>query len=166
MELKAQRVGDFLKKNRAAALVLLAGLLLMLLPTGREQSQSAASPEETTPREQTLEERLENILREVSGVGTVRVLLTQDAGEERVYQLDEQELTDGDRRELRQETVTVTQSDRQQDGLVKKVVSPVYRGAVIVCQGGDNPTVRLSVVEAVSGATGLPSNRITVLKMK
>ena len=166
MELKAQRVGDFLKKKRAAALVLLAGILLMLLPTGREQSQSAASPEETTPREQTLEERLENILREVSGVGTVRVLLTQDAGEERVYQLDEQELSDGDRRELRQETVTVTQSDRQQDGLVKKVVSPVYRGAVIVCQGGDNPTVRLSVVEAVSGATGLPSNRITVLKMK
>jgi len=42
----------------------------------------------------------------------------------------------------------------------------LYRGAVVVCQGGDNASVRLAVVEAVSNATGLTSDRITVLKMK
>lgn len=164
MELK--KLPEFLKKNRVAALVLLLGLVLMLLPTGKGQSEPSAPPEEPLPPQESLENRLEGILQEVAGVGTVRVLLTQASGETRVYQLDEQELTDGDRRENRRETVTLTQSDRQQDGLVTKVVSPEYRGAVVVCQGGDNPAVRLSVVEAVSGATGLPSNRITVLKMK
>ena len=39
-------------------------------------------------------------------------------------------------------------------------------GAIIVCQGGDSPTVRLNIVEAVSNVTGIGSDRITVLKMK
>ena len=46
------------------------------------------------------------------------------------------------------------------------VLSPTYLGAVIVCQGGDSPTVKLAIVEAVSNATGLSADKITVLKMK
>jgi len=39
-------------------------------------------------------------------------------------------------------------------------------GAVIVCQGADDPQVRLSIVDAVSKVTGLGSDKISVLKMK
>lgn len=166
MERMMQRVRELFQKNRAAMLVLLVGLLFILLPSEKKESAVPKTPEEPVLRQETLEARLEEILMEVAGAGKVRVLLTQACGEENIYQLDEQEITDGERRELRRNTVTVTQSDRQQGGLLTKVEAAQYRGAVVVCQGGDNPTVRLSVVEAVSGATGLPSNRITVLKMK
>lgn len=166
MERKLGRIKEFFYKNRAVALVVLVGVLLMLLPTGKTEAQQPQRQETVSEPRENLETRLEQILSQVSGAGDVRVLLTQERGETSVYQLDRQEVTDGDRREIRQDTVTVTGSDRQQEGLLTQVEAPRYRGAVIVCQGGDNPTVRLSVVEAVSGATGLPSNRITVLKMK
>lgn len=166
MERKLGRIKEFFYKNRAVALVVLVGVLLMLLPTGKTEAQQPQRQETVSEPRENLETRLEQILSQVSGAGNVRVLLTQERGETSVYQLDLQEVTDGDRREIRQDTVTVTGSDRQQEGLLTQVEAPRYRGAVVVCQGGDNPTVRLSVVEAVSGATGLPSNRITVLKMK
>lgn len=166
MERKLGRIKEFFYKNRAVALVVLVGVLLMLLPTGKTEAQQPQRQETVSEPRENLETRLEQILSQVSGAGDVRVLLTQERGETSVYQLDLQEVTDGDRREIRQDTITVTGSDRQQEGLLTQVEAPRYRGAVIVCQGGDNPTVRLSVVEAVSGATGLPSNRITVLKMK
>lgn len=166
MERKLGRIKEFFYKNRAVALVVLVGVLLMLLPTGKTEAQQPQRQETVSEPRENLETRLEQILSQVSGAGDVRVLLTQERGETSVYQLDRQEVTDGDRREIRQDTITVTGSDRQQEGLLTQVEAPRYRGAVIVCQGGDNPTVRLSVVEAVSGATGLPSNRITVLKMK
>ena len=166
MERKLGHIKEFFYKNRAVALVVLLGVLLMLLPTGKTEAQQPQRQETVSEPRESLETRLEQILSQVSGAGNVRVLLTQERGETSVYQLDLQEVTDGDRREIRQDTVTVTGSDRQQEGLLTQVEAPRYRGAVVVCQGGDNPTVRLSVVEAVSGATGLPSNRITVLKMK
>lgn len=166
MERKLGHIKEFFYKNRAVALVVLVGVLLMLLPTGKTEAQQPQRQETVSEPRENLETRLEQILSQVSGAGNVRVLLTQERGETSVYQLDLQEITDGDRREIRQDTITVTGSDRQQEGLLTQVEAPRYRGAVIVCQGGDNPTVRLSVVEAVSGATGLPSNRITVLKMK
>ena len=39
-------------------------------------------------------------------------------------------------------------------------------GAVVVCSGGDSPTVRYLVTNAVSAYTGLGSDKITVMKMK
>lgn len=39
-------------------------------------------------------------------------------------------------------------------------------GVVVVCEGAESAAVRLSVVRAVSGYTGLRSDRIEVLKMQ
>ena len=51
--------------------------------------------------------------------------------------------------------------------LVREVIEPaLLRGAIVVCQGAENPKVALSVVQAVAAVTGLSTNRITVLKMK
>ena len=41
---------------------------------------------------------------------------------------------------------------------------PTYRGALVVCQGGDQASVRLAVTEAVTALTGLPADRVSVAK--
>ena len=155
---------EFLKKNRYVLLVLLCGLVLLCWPQGKQQTQQDI-PRQTEQTE-SLEERLEKILSQVSGAGTVRVLLTQAESGETIYQTDDTESTQENGSSLRRETVLVTDGSRQQAGLVRQTQAPVYRGAVVVCQGGDTAPVRLAIVEAVAGVTGLPSNRITVLKMK
>lgn len=155
---------EFLKKNRYVLLVLLCGLVLLCWPQGKQQTQQDI-PQQTEQTE-SLEQRLEKILSQVSGAGTVRVLLTQAESGETIYQTDDTESTQENGSSLRRETVLVSDGSRQQAGLVRQTQAPVYRGAVVVCQGGDTAPVRLAIVEAVAGVTGLPSNRITVLKMK
>jgi len=160
MAINREEIRAFFKKSRAAALVLLCGIVLMCLPGGKKETQ-AAQPAETV-REQTMEEALEEILSQVAGAGSVRVLLSGQTSETTHFQTDD--IRDGE--SLRQETVLTTGDNRVQTALVRQTEAPTYRGAIIVCQGADSPAVRLAVVEAVAVATGLTTNRITVLKMK
>ena len=46
--------------------------------------------------------------------------------------------------------------------LVTRQTYPVYRGALVVCQGGDRAEVRLAVTQAVTALTGLSADRVTV----
>ncbi len=148
-----KRLTEFLSKYRWAVLILMLGIALMLIPTADEEPQ--IQPEAALPQEQeNLGSQLTTVLSQIKGVGKVQVLLTVNTGSNTVYQ------TDGE------DTVIVTDGNRVQNGLVQRVEFPVYRGAVVVCQGADSPTVRLSIVEAVSSVTGLSSDKITVLKMK
>ena len=48
--------------------------------------------------------------------------------------------------------------------VIVRTLYPTYRGALVVCEGGDRAEVRLAVTEAVSALTGLPSDRVTVAK--
>ena len=43
-----------------------------------------------------------------------------------------------------------------------QTLTPSFRGALVVCAGGDDPGVRLQVIRAVSALTGLGSDCITV----
>lgn len=151
-----QAIKVFFKKYRWAAAVVLAGIMLMTLPQDREEVSAKPQPVQTQPG---LAQQLETLLSGLQGAGTVRVLLTERAGEQIQYQTD----TEGAER---LETVLVTGSDRAQLGLIRRIDPPVWQGAVVLCQGADRPPVRLAVVEAVKAATGLTSDRISVLKMK
>ena len=153
---------DYLKKYKFMILVLLAGMVLMMWPDAEEPKQTPAP----AIREISLQDSLESILEKISGAGQVSVLLTQSAGEETIYQTDENSSVQESGSNTHQQTVLVSGTGREEIGLVKKVKAPTYLGAVVVCQGADNASVRLAVVEAVRSATGLSSDRISVLKMK
>jgi uncharacterized protein with ATP-grasp and redox domains len=111
-------------------------------------------------------EQLEEILSQVAGAGRVKVLLTVEEGAWTRYQTDSDTQNAGDSRSVRVDTVIVTDRERAQSGLVTQVNPPVYLGAVVVCQGAESAAVRLAITEAVSDATGLTSDKISVLKMK
>lgn len=159
-----QRLTLAVQRYKYVLLVVLAGIFLMLLPGGEREVKTIgpAEPE----MEQKLDERLEQILSQIHGVGTVRVLLTVARGEETLYIYDEDGSSSPDSGSSRREAVLVTGQDRAQSGLISQVLAPVYQGAVVVCQGGDQPGIRLQVVEAVCDATGLSADKVTVLKMK
>lgn len=152
----------FISKYKYVVLVLLIGILLMLVPK-QVQSDVNIPQEEQSAVTESVAGKLERILSQVDGVGKVRVMLTEANDGEVRYQMDEDLSSDGS---ARRDTVIITDSSRAEEGLVRVTFAPVYRGAVVVCQGADSPQVRLAVTEAVVNATGLSSDRITVLKMK
>ncbi len=159
------KVKELFGKYKYVALILLLGIVLMLLPEGSE-APSPQTAEILQPAPATQAQQLEEILSQISGVGRVRVLLTEAAGAETIYQTDQDSVSSSDSQTLKVETVIITDSDRTQTGLVRTVTPPTYLGAIIVCQGGNDPTVRLAIAQAVSNVTGIGFDRITVLKMK
>lgn len=140
----------------------------MLLPTGeKKQQQAAQMPQaEATQQVQTLQEQLSALLSQMEGAGKVQVLLTLASGEKTLYQTNEDRATASQSETKRTDTVILTDSNRNEAGLVRQVDPPTYLGAVVLCQGAENSAVRLAITEAVSNATGLGYHKITILKMK
>lgn len=156
-----QRINALLAKYKYPVLILLVGLALMLLPSGKE-AETHDPPAETAPVAADLESKLETILAQIEGAGSVRVLLTEDAGREHLYQTDSDVRADS----RTDDTVLVEGASNSESGLIRQTLEPTYRGAVILCQGADSPGVKLAIVEAVRCVTGLGADAISVLKMK
>lgn len=154
----------WLKEYRYVLLVLALGIVFMLLPQGSSEKKEEAVPQEQEAiSEVTLQEKLEEILSRVQGAGKVRVLLSEAEGKEIQYQTDEEERSQD---AYQRDTVILSDSGRNQSGLIKQINPPKYLGAIILCQGADSASVKLALMEAVSNATGLTTDRISVMKMK
>lgn len=164
-ELK-QKALTGLGKHKYALVILALGVLLMLLPLGSDQKEpeSQQTPQVSAQTEDT-QQALKRVLSQIKGAGEVDVLLTIASGSLTVYQEDT-DITSGDNETARYDTVIIRGEDGSETGLVQQVVPPKYLGAVIICQGADKASVKLAIVEAVSKATGLGADQISVLKMK
>ena len=159
-----EKITLFLRQYRYVILIVAVGFVLMTLPTGKAESKN--SEISIIQPESDAQTQLEQILTQIRGVGRVQVMLTVAAGEQTMYEFNEDRSDDTDGYSVRRETVIITNENRAQQGLIQQVIPPIYRGAIVVCQGGDQPSVQLAVVEAVSDVTGLTADKISVLKMK
>lgn len=157
---KKGSVQAFLQKYRYVLLAALVGILCMTLP--EKPKEPAAEESVQVISEPALEDSLSALLSSVQGAGRVKILLTQQEGAKTLYQNDEVRTE----KESRTDTILVTDSSRKESGLIRQIIPPVYRGAVVLCQGADDARIRLQIMEAVKSVTGLTSDRITVLKMK
>lgn len=162
------KVTHWIRKYRYVMVILLFGIILMLVPTGSKKSEEQPI-EETDHKEVHIEikaEQLETLLSQIEGAGEVKVLLTCSAGQRTVFHTDQRTSSTDNSLDQESETVLVSGSDRSETAIISQVVAPEYLGAVIVCKGADDPVVKLAVSDAVSKATGLGTNKISVLKMK
>ena len=157
---KKGSVQEFLQKYRYVLLAALVGILCMTLP--EKPKEPAAEEPVQVISEPALEDSLSALLSSVQGAGRVKILLTQQEGAKTLYQNDEVRTE----KESRTDTILVTDSSRKESGLIRQIIPPIYRGAVVLCQGADDARIRLQIMEAVKSVTGLSSDRITVLKMK
>ena len=163
-----KRLSAGISKFRLPLLIFAAGLLLMLLPTGKRSTQAvqtaaqAAQTQELTPSQ----EEMEAILSRIDGVGRVDLLLTLRTSGASVYQTDTRTVTSGSGTTEECQTVFGQTSGSGKDPVVQTTLAPQYQGALVVCDGADRASVRLAVVQAVTSLTGLGSNQIAVVKMK
>lgn len=154
---------DAIKKYKVIILFLCIGLVLITLPTGNKEKENDLP--DTHPLETTAisQDDLASKLSKIDGAGRVEVLLSVEYSSQNDYQMNTDSSTSSGNRS---NTVTVSDAQRNESGLVRKTCAPIYRGAIVICEGADDPSVRYSVVNAVSNITGLRSDKISVLKMK
>lgn len=162
-----KRIADIIEKYKYVGIVLLAGIILMLLPGKAIQNADKQTPQVTgSEKENNLQVQLEEILEQIAGAGHVKVMLAVDQGESIIYQTDTTYAQSENNTDSRSQTILITDGERNENGLVHQKIPPVYRGAIVLAQGADDPTVKLAIAEAVSDVTGLGTDRISILKMK
>lgn len=150
----------FVQKYKYVVLIILLGIIMMLIP-GKKKTTAVSAPVQYV-NQQSVQDDLESILSHVKGAGKVKVMLIEATGSETIYETNyDQSETDS-----KKQTVTITDSNRNESGLVKQINPPRYGGAVVLCQGAGNSQVRLAIIDAVSKVTGLGADKIAVLIMK
>ncbi|MBO5645540.1 MAG: hypothetical protein J6S59_00345 [Clostridia bacterium] len=162
------RLGALPKTYTYALLLLAAGLLLVLLPRSREETATKPA-EQSNAFAENCEARLEEMLSHTAGVGKARVMLTEEQDADRVFarETEREEKTESDGGREFSESSALAMQDSGSDSVpvTETEFAPVWRGALVVCEGADRAEIRLAVTEAVMAVTGLSSDRITVLKL-
>lgn len=100
-----------------------------------------------------LEERIEELCRQVHGIGEVHVLVTLEGGCEYVYA---ENISGGSRSYLLKED-----GEGEAPVFVQQIY-PRIRGIAVVCSKGEDSAVRLAVTQLLSAAFDIPSSRIYV----
>ena len=144
------------------------GILLLIFGTNGEkdskkvsvQESSFAEPENTSATEfaSATERKICTICEEIVGVGKVRAVVTLDGGYRAVYASDVQ----GSDSSYRNETV-LTGSGNSEQAILVGYESPRIVGIGIVCEGGDDPNVRQSIIRLVSAAFDVGAHKIYVV---
>ena len=163
---KQETVKGLWERYKSIALILLAGVVMLAWPEREQQTVSEQPVGMETPEE--TEARMERILERIEGVGQLKLMLTVESGVRRELAMDTELSYRGnvlapDEYSSQMETVIVSEGQNDVPVVVYSG-SPVYRGAVVVCQGAENAGVRLAVTQAVAALTGLRSDRIMVIK--
>ena len=128
---------------------------------------------------QKLENRLEEILSSIEGVGKVNVMVKLACGEEKIVEKDiplersniaESDSTGGNRStnemNSREETVYSTNARGDKIPYVIKVNSAKVEGVSVVAEGGDEAMVQKNISEVIQALFGIEAHKIKVVKMK
>lgn len=131
-----------------------------------------------TTNEYTLAKQIENILKKLEGVGNVSVLITYNESKQiqPIYNEDTQisttqeEDNQGGTRTINENStkkeVVYQESNGEKSIITSKIISPEIKGAVIIAEGANNINVKNNIIQVVEAATGLPTHKIQVFKMK
>ncbi len=152
--------------------VLLVGVLILIIavPTGgtnkKQNKTEGAEKKETIIREQQenykveLEEELEAILSNMSGVGKVRVMIT--------LKNDGADILDKDvsrKEESYEENTVIYQKDEGDTPYIISQNVPEIEGVVIVAEGAGNPVIETNISEVVMALFDVEVHKIKVVKM-
>ena len=124
-----------------------------------------------------LEQKLEDILSKIDGVGNVRVLITYSQSSEVVAMYNEtlksssteEEDSSGGKRKVDETDSTKEVIYTQENGInvpvTQKVINPTIEGAIITAIGANNAIIKTNIIQAVEAVTGLPTHKIQVFEM-
>lgn len=162
-----------IKQYRAALIILFAGIIL--LASGGGFSAAKTEKEQLTTIETSqdgfnlaeFQQTLSQNLSSIKGVGRVSLMLSIEETEEAVYAVDIRRSTNGENAQNYESNLTIlSDGSYGEKPVTVKNMQPIFRGAVVLCDGADNAKVQLAVTSAVSTVCGIGTDKVTVLKME
>lgn len=150
-------LGDISKKNLIYILGA-AGILLIFLSSNFGGEKTHIIIENDFDYCSMLEEKLEEILPEISAVGKVSVMVTaKNYGK---ITLAKDKLGDGE------QTVVLNQKGGGEDARIIEETYPAIQGVIIAAEGGKSDKVKADLTEAVTALLGVEAHKIKVFERK
>ena len=135
---------------------LLAGILLILLGSGLGETEQSADTlyhedlEALLSYKTQTEKEIASLCAEIAGVSHPEVMLQLAGGTRVIYATD-----------ASGKPVSVG-SGSSEEPLYVSIRMPEIAGVAVVCRGGNDPAVQKRVIDVLSTALGLPTNRVAV----
>lgn len=181
-----QKLAENEKYRRIVLLLGALGIVLIFLSgffQNRAEESKAASVSAqagVTDADQyvkRLEENLADIVNGISGGTDAKVMITLEKGTQYVYATEQkksqqktQDQNTGatsrsqENNSLETNYIIVKDADGSQKALAITEVQPVVKGVIVVCKGGDTPSVQQNIIDAVTTALNISSARVCVIK--
>lgn len=140
-------------------------------------SSTETMPSENIQTTDNLEEKLENILSKIQGVGDVKVCINYNESNEVVAMYNENSKvstteetdTSGGIRKIQennsQKDIIFKEDSGEKTPITQKVVQAKIEGAIITAKGAGNVSTKTNIIQAVEAVTGLATHKIQVFEM-
>lgn len=163
------------KNNKMKVIVIigLAGIMLIMLSEFIPSMAGKSKSEKDTPtadhtsirtyKEQT-ETDLSTIISKIEGAGKCSVMVTFETSAENVYAYNSS-TEFGEKNEKREYNYIIIDDNSKEEPIVVKEIQPKVKGVIIVCEGGDNSKVKEAIIDSVTSAFSIASNKISISKM-
>ena len=135
-------------------IVLILGIILLALPSKKEEDTSAEATTDISSYTYEVENKLTALLLEVDGIEKVNVMITFENNGEQILAENKSNSSS--------EYVIISSGDTD-EGIKISEIYPEVRGVAIVCTNGNDSAVREKITSLVSSALGISTNRITVV---
>ena len=145
----SKRLRTLFDKYKFVLLIILAGGALLLLPSQGEEAVPPSGGEEESFQVEDLERRLEEALSQIDGAGEVKVVLTVKSSARQILAQDGKTTERADSTDSALTTVVVSQGTGTQATVAVQQLSPEYQGALVVCSGGSDPSVRHDLFDII-----------------
>jgi stage III sporulation protein AG len=179
-------------------MLFMAGILIILLSFPSVLGAFRSSEDDTKDRKVTdlqndtnttsynentyiseMENKLEAVLKKVSGAGNVEVMITTKGTTEKIPLKDssstEESLDEGDGEggsrtdnsaQREESTVLVTNEDGNSEPYILQELEPEIEGVVVIAEGGDNAMIKMDIMQAVEVLFDVPAHKVIVMKMR
>ena len=169
---RIDKIKEILKKDKKILILLILaviGIVILMfseLFAVEEDADEKNISMTTYEYTETIEKKLTEIISSIDGAGESVVMVTIETGKENVFakeiKSDEDENKSSSSYEY--EYVVIKSGSSVENGMLLKVIEPEIRGVAIVCDGGENPTVRENIINTVSAVLDIKTNSISVCK--
>lgn len=158
-----------IKKHKGALISvvgILVGVILMLsdglLPNSEKHKETEKEGYyDVRFYTESLEQRIGALCTSIAGITEANILLTLDCSTEYVYAQNITESKGGENLNFTTDYVIV--SNNEENNTVQLLeIYPKIRGIAVVCTGGDDIETKQKIIDLLSAALGIPSNRIKV----
>ncbi len=171
-----KKIQEFLLGDTGRKALIIGALAVMVLlllstfscdDTAKKSTADTDFSEDAEQLERALENRVKELVKQISGAGDVHVMVTLDTISEVVYEKDKrselssQNAEKGGSQQRSDETEVVLAGSAKQPLQIGRIL-PKVRGAAVVCSGASDPVVRERITNAVAGALDLSAARVYV----